>query len=71
MRRFIGTSQVRGPEEEGVGASVQDAHADLNDVARALGASTVRSIQYTGNGGVYAVGQSVPITLPSPTTSRA
>src|SRR6266853_932371 len=39
-------------------ASVQDAHADLNDVAKALGASTVKSIQYTGNGGVYAVGQS-------------
>src|SRR2546422_2859668 len=47
-------------------ASVQDAHADLNDVAKALGASTVKSIQYTGNGGVYAVGQSAVPGLPWP-----
>src|SRR5215472_1328146 len=33
-------------------ASVPTAHADLNDVAKALGASSVKSIQYTGIGGV-------------------
>ncbi len=32
-------------------ASVPHAYADLNDVAKALGASTVKSIQYTGTGG--------------------
>ena len=46
--------------------SVQDACADLNDVAKALGATTVKSIQYTGNGGVYAVGQSAVPGLPWP-----
>ena len=35
--------------------SVQSAGADLNDVAKALGASTVKSIQYTAIGGVNAV----------------
>ena len=42
------------------------AHADLNDVAKALGASSVKSIQYTGTGGVYAVGQSAVPGLPWP-----
>ncbi len=47
-------------------ASVPHAYADLNDVAKALGASTVKSIQYTGTGGVYAVGQSAVPGLPWP-----
>jgi len=47
-------------------ASVPNAHADLNDVAKALGASSVKSIQYTGIGGVYAVGQSAVPGLPWP-----
>jgi len=47
-------------------ASVPNAYADLNDVAKALGASTVKSIQYTGTGGVYAVGQSAVPGLPWP-----
>jgi len=47
-------------------ASVQNAYADLNDVAKALGASTVKSIQYTGIGGVYAAGQSAVPGLPWP-----
>src|SRR2546428_11586781 len=47
-------------------ASVQDAHADLNDVAKALGASTVKSIQYTGNGGVYAARPSAVARPPGP-----
>jgi glyoxylase-like metal-dependent hydrolase (beta-lactamase superfamily II) len=46
--------------------SVQDAYADLNDVAKAMGATTVKSIQYTGTGGVYAAGQSVVPGLPWP-----
>jgi glyoxylase-like metal-dependent hydrolase (beta-lactamase superfamily II) len=47
-------------------ASIQEAHADLNDVAKALGASSVKSIQYSGTGGVYAVGQSTVPGLPWP-----
>src|SRR6266404_2798155 len=46
--------------------SVRDAYADLNDVAKALGAPTVKSIQYTGTGGVNAAGQSVVPGLPWP-----
>jgi len=46
--------------------SVQSAGADLNDVAKALGASTVKSIQYTAIGGVNAVGQSIVPGLPWP-----
>jgi glyoxylase-like metal-dependent hydrolase (beta-lactamase superfamily II) len=46
--------------------SVRDAYADLNDVAKALGAATVKSIQYTGTGGVNAAGQSVVPGLPWP-----
>src|SRR5258705_10021345 len=46
--------------------SVQDAYADLNDVAKAMGATTVKSIQYTGTGGVYSVAQSVVPGLPWP-----
>jgi hypothetical protein len=47
-------------------ASVQEAQADLNDVAKALGASTVKSIQFTGTGGVNAVGQNIVPGLPWP-----
>ena len=39
-------------------ASAQDARGVLDNVAKALGASTVKSIQYTGTGGAFAVGQS-------------
>src|SRR4030095_10405885 len=46
--------------------SVRDAYADLNDVAKALGAAAVKSIQYTGTGGVNAAGQSVVPGLPWP-----
>ena len=42
------------------------AYADLNDVAKALGAPSVKSIQYTGTGGVWAVGQSAVPGLPWP-----
>ena len=42
------------------------AYADLNDVAKALGAPGVKSIQYTGIGGVWAVGQSAVPGLPWP-----
>jgi glyoxylase-like metal-dependent hydrolase (beta-lactamase superfamily II) len=46
--------------------SVRSAGADLDDVAKALGASTVKSIQYTAIGGVNAVGQSIVPGLPWP-----
>ena len=46
--------------------TLRDASADLNDVAKALGASTVKSLQYTGTGGVNAAGQSVVPGLPWP-----
>jgi len=42
------------------------AQVTLDSVAKALGAATVKSIQYTGNGGVYAVGQSAVPGLPWP-----
>src|SRR5262245_11448564 len=47
-------------------ASVHCAHADLNDVAKALGAPAVKSIQYSGSGGVGAPGQSSVPGLPWP-----
>ena len=40
--------------------------ATLDDVAKALGAGSVKSIQYTGAGGAYAVGQSAVPGLPWP-----
>jgi len=48
-----------------VGA-VGAAHADLNDVVKALGAASVKSLQYTAIGGVNAVGQSIVPGLPWP-----
>ena len=47
-------------------ASAQDARGVLDNVAKALGASTVKSIQYTGTGGAFAVGQSAVPVLPWP-----
>lgn len=47
-------------------ASAQDARGTLDNVAKALGATTVKSIQYSGTGGVFAVGQSVVPGLPWP-----
>ena len=47
-------------------ASAQDARGVLDNVAKALGAATVKSIQYTGTGGVFAVGQSAVPGLPWP-----
>jgi hypothetical protein len=53
-------------------ASVQDAHADLSDVAKALGASTVKSIQYTGMVGSTRSGRApYPGCRGRSTTSRA
>ena len=49
-----------------LGASAKDARVTLDDVAKALGASTLKSIQYTGAGGAYAVGQSPAPGLPWP-----
>ena len=52
--------------------SVRDAYADLNDVAKALGAATVKSIQYTGTGGSTRPGRaSCPGCRGRSTTSRA
>ena len=47
-------------------ASAQNAGPTLDAVGKALGASAVTSIQYTGSGGVYAVGQSAVPGLPWP-----
>src|SRR5882724_8321990 len=66
MHRILGLITAVVLLVSSVVASVQDARADLNDVAKALGASTVKSIQYTGNGGVYAAGQSAVPGLPWP-----
>jgi glyoxylase-like metal-dependent hydrolase (beta-lactamase superfamily II) len=44
----------------------QDGPVTVEDVAKALGAGGVKSIQYTGAGGAYAVGQSVVPGWPWP-----
>jgi len=42
----------------GASATLQDATSVLNDAARALGASELRTVQYSGTGFVYAFAQS-------------
>jgi glyoxylase-like metal-dependent hydrolase (beta-lactamase superfamily II) len=66
MPRVLGLIAVIALLASPLGWSVQVAHADLNDVAKALGTSSVKSIQYSGTGGVYAVGQSTVPGLPWP-----
>ena len=44
----------------------QDGRVTLERVARALGASNVRSLEYTGSGLVFAVGQNAAPTVPWP-----
>jgi glyoxylase-like metal-dependent hydrolase (beta-lactamase superfamily II) len=66
MHRLLGLIAAIVLLASPLAGSVPDACADLNDVAKALGASTVKSIQYTGTGGVNAAGQSVVPGLPWP-----
>jgi hypothetical protein len=49
-----------------VAAHAQEGRATPEDVARALGAGGVRSIEYTGNGATFAVGQSTTPGAPWP-----
>jgi len=66
MRRLLGPITAVALLVSPLAGGVQEARADLNDVAKALGASSVKSIQYTGTGGVNAAGQSIVPGLPWP-----
>jgi glyoxylase-like metal-dependent hydrolase (beta-lactamase superfamily II) len=66
MRKFvtmlIGVLVVLSP----LAASAQDSRAALDAVAKAMGAGSVKSIQYSGNGVNFQVGQNYTPDLPWP-----
>jgi glyoxylase-like metal-dependent hydrolase (beta-lactamase superfamily II) len=50
----------------GGGLTAQDSKATLDTIAAAMGATTLRSIQYSGSGATFALGQSVNADAPWP-----